>query len=638
MATRRSRKVYPIFWRTRELSFRFTPMLEVLEDRLPPGALQSGELLPEFAEAAANELAVATSTEAWAVNSLRSNRMRVLVLDPNPEEPSRVRATAAGAQPVGSLSAAAVAPEFAGVPGGFSTEVHPSLEALPQVMRSLPLDPLRQPVPRGQAPSGQVLNRSEGVRSTQTPPRPTPFGTNLALAHLTNRNSDNGGGSTTSGPVDQDLIPAGAIWKYLDNGSNQGTAWRNPGFNDSAWASGPAQLGYGDGDESTEVSYGLDPSNKHITTYFRHSFEVSDPTAFQTLQIWLVRDDGAVVYLNGNEIYRSNMPTGTINYQTPAASAVGGDEESAWQHSAIPGTALVAGTNVVAVEIHQANATSSDISFDFDLYGSTAVRFAVLGDYGINSAAEGAVSEIIKSWYVDFVVTTGDNNYPTGSAATINQNIGQYYCPFIRNPDAPANQRCNAGLSTNRFYPTPGNHDWDSTPGLVPYLNYFTLPNSAGNERYYTATWGHVQFFGVDSDPREPSGITSNSTQGNWFRNQLGASEARWKVVAMHHPPYSSASSHGSTPALQWPYQAWGASAVLAGHDHTYERIIRNGFPYFVNGLGGAPRYGFGTPIQGSEARYNANWGAMYVEATTSYLYFAFLDIGYTYADEYLIL
>ena len=98
------------------------------------------------------------------------------------------------------------------------------------------------------------------------------------------------------------LVSAGSVWRYLDNGSNQGTAWRSPGFNDSAWASGPAQLGYGDGDEATVVSYGANATAKYVTTYFRRTFSVTNPTAYASLQLRVLRDDGAVVYLNGSEV------------------------------------------------------------------------------------------------------------------------------------------------------------------------------------------------------------------------------------------------------------------------------------------------------------------------------------------------
>src|SRR5262245_31111648 len=102
------------------------------------------------------------------------------------------------------------------------------------------------------------------------------------------------------------LISAGALWKYLDDGSNQGTAWKEPAFDDAAWLSGPAELGYGDGDERTVVNSGANTSGHFVTTYFRHAFNLPSGSSNATLRI--KRDDGAVVYLNGMEIFRSNMP------------------------------------------------------------------------------------------------------------------------------------------------------------------------------------------------------------------------------------------------------------------------------------------------------------------------------------------
>ena len=127
--------------------------------------------------------------------------------------------------------------------------------------------------------------------------------------------------------ADSVLIAKGSVWKYLDQGSNQGTAWRSPAFNDSAWLTGPAQLGYGDGDEATVVGFGPDSANKYVTTYFRRAFSVGDPTLFQSVTLNLLRDDGAVVYLNGTEVFRSNMPSGAVAYNTWAPVAIGGADE-----------------------------------------------------------------------------------------------------------------------------------------------------------------------------------------------------------------------------------------------------------------------------------------------------------------------
>jgi hypothetical protein len=167
--------------------------------------------------------------------------------------------------------------------------------------------------------------------------------------------------------ADQILIAAGSSWKYRDTGQNLGTAWRATAYNDAAWASGNAQLGYGDGGEATVLSFGPNSSNRYITYYFRRSFTVTNPTAFTALVLRFVRDDGCVVYINGVEVTRSNMPSGTVTFSTRASTGISGAGESAWNETPLAPSVLVAGTNVIAVELHQNAPTSTDISFDLEL-------------------------------------------------------------------------------------------------------------------------------------------------------------------------------------------------------------------------------------------------------------------------------
>ncbi len=176
---------------------------------------------------------------------------------------------------------------------------------------------------------------------------------------------------TTWTPVTNTLVSKGSSWKYLDNGSNQGTAWRAPDFNDVAWATGASPLGYSTATPGsylgtpfgTPVSYGSNSSAKYITTYFRKTFTVADISGISGMTLNLLRDDGAVVYLNGTEVARVNMPAGTINSSTSASSS------SDYGYLAIPlfPSSLLAGTNTLAVEIHQGSATSSDIVMDAEL-------------------------------------------------------------------------------------------------------------------------------------------------------------------------------------------------------------------------------------------------------------------------------
>ncbi|MDR4497295.1 MAG: DUF839 domain-containing protein [Candidatus Scalindua sp.] len=166
-------------------------------------------------------------------------------------------------------------------------------------------------------------------------------------------------------PIDGVLVPAGATWKYLDNGSDQGTAWKEFSFDDTGWSAGPAELGYGDGDEETAVSFGPNTSNKFITTYFRHSFDIVNASKIRNLILKILRDDGAVVYLNGTEILRSNMPAETITYNTFASQDT--PDENIFFENSVDTDFLKDGENVLAVEIHQGSSSSSDISFNLQL-------------------------------------------------------------------------------------------------------------------------------------------------------------------------------------------------------------------------------------------------------------------------------
>ena len=165
------------------------------------------------------------------------------------------------------------------------------------------------------------------------------------------------------------LVAEGSAWKYRDTGQNLGTAWRGVSYNDNAWAAGNAELGYGDGGEVTTVGFGGDAGNKHITTYFRKQFNSTGNYQSATLRVR--RDDGVVVYINGTEVARDNLPTGNINYLTTANGPIGGEDEIDFIEFTIPGAVLVSGTNTIAVEIHQSSSSSSDISFDAELLAST---------------------------------------------------------------------------------------------------------------------------------------------------------------------------------------------------------------------------------------------------------------------------
>ena len=167
------------------------------------------------------------------------------------------------------------------------------------------------------------------------------------------------------------LIYGGSNWKYSDNGQDPGTGWTQLNYDDSAWSHGVARLGYGDATVATPVSYGLDANNKHITTYFRHPFIVPADAGITNLNFRLARVDGAVVWLNGQEVFRSNLhPAGPVVYSDLALSRVTGDSAYKFFPTNVIVPRLSPGTNLVAVELHQSSVTNSALGFDLELLGS----------------------------------------------------------------------------------------------------------------------------------------------------------------------------------------------------------------------------------------------------------------------------
>ena len=221
---------------------------------------------------------------------------------------------------------------------------------------------------------------------------------------------------------------------------------------------------------------------------------------------------------------------------------------------------------------------------------------AVVGDFGrcheldAECEAEKAVARLVASWAPDYVLTTGDNNYPAGVSATMAPNLQPY----------------RAYIEAGRFLPALGNHDWGNRDGLRAYLAQFRPP---GNGRYYHVTLGDLGLWVLDSDEHEPNGIDADSVQARWLREGLAASPTPVNVVVLHHPPYSSG-AHRSSARLRWPFAAWGADAVLSGHEHSYERLAVQGIPYIVNGSGGAALRGFGRPLPESRVRDAVHHGA----------------------------
>ncbi|MDG2400164.1 MAG: CotH kinase family protein [Akkermansiaceae bacterium] len=207
------------------------------------------------------------------------------------------------------------------------------------------------------------------------------------------------------GVEEEEVIALGSAWKYLDDGSDLGASdvvpghpgygalnWKHGEFDDAGWGRGAAPLGYGrilGTTLNTTVSYGDDPAMRYRTTYFRKSFEVPNAARFSSLDLRALRDDGVVIYLNGEEVMRSGFSAGSsvVTAETLAAEQSSSSESTLFE-APVPLGLLQDGQNVITAEIHQASDYSSDLGFDLQLIGKApgpGERVDILGGTLIKS-------------------------------------------------------------------------------------------------------------------------------------------------------------------------------------------------------------------------------------------------------------
>lgn len=165
---------------------------------------------------------------------------------------------------------------------------------------------------------------------------------------------------------DQTLIEAGAPgWSYLDDGSDQGTSWREPAYDDSLWGIGDAPLGFGSVNNHPFGGPWINP-DRNTTVYFRKEFEITNANLITEATARVMSDGGAIVYLNGVEIARDNMPADPVNFETFASSDSNIREGNIDVFSFLP-SAFVDGINVIAIELHNGSSASSDMGMDLQL-------------------------------------------------------------------------------------------------------------------------------------------------------------------------------------------------------------------------------------------------------------------------------
>ena len=272
---------------------------------------------------------------------------------------------------------------------------------------------------------------------------------------------------------------------------------------------------------------------------------------------------------------------------------------------------------------------------------TTTTTLAIIGDFGVDNTNEGAVASLIRRWddaaRLDGVLTVGDNNYPNGAQSTVEANVGKYYSYFMypyKSYKTPPLYK-GAPDTINRFYPATGNHDWGD--GLKNYLDYYAgIKTADGTPQYF-----YVRNFNTMVDVFFLDSMNNMPAQGTWLQTRLSQSKAPWKIVLVHHPPYSSG-QHGNTASTQLPYWAWGAHVVISGHDHNYERIFKRqgtcpAFPYIVNGLGGVGIRAISRTEPGSVFKYTQKYGAQLVTATPTQIKLEFITTDNVVQDSLIL-
>lgn len=247
------------------------------------------------------------------------------------------------------------------------------------------------------------------------------------------------------------------------------------------------------------------------------------------------------------------------------------------------------------------------------IYGQ---KIAVVSDIHGNFPATGDVAAAVTRAHPDAIISCGDNHY--GLLNSIDTQVGQYYHAFI----SPYFGNFGPGNFTNRFFPALGNHDYEGN-GFQNFQAFFTLP---GNERYYEFVIGDFHLFALNCVQFEPDGVADTSMQALWLKDRLMHSTQKFNIVYFHYPPYCSCNVHGSCSFMQWPFKAWGATAVFSGHNHVFEHLNINNMNYFVCGVGGGNLYNFGQSINGSVFKDSTNHGYVLLEGIGDSLSCSFIN------------
>jgi len=278
------------------------------------------------------------------------------------------------------------------------------------------------------------------------------------------------------------LIPASADWRYLDTGVDQGTGWLQPVFVDTGWPNGLAKFGFNNSGNSgiaTVLNYGLDSGNKYPTYYFRRQFVVPTLSGMTNLFLEVQRDDGVALYLNGANLYRNNLPAGTLTYSQMATNAT--DNGNTWQSAMLPLTGLVVGTNILAAEVHQSSPSSSDSAFDLRLtlmgfnlgpalsVQPTNVSIMAGGSATFAVTAAGSAPLSYRWYFNNSLQASTTNSLVVPNAQVVN--TGNYYVVVSNAIGVVTSSVATLTLASTDADGDGMPDDWESSNGTNPGVN-----------------------------------------------------------------------------------------------------------------------------------------------------------------------
>lgn len=335
------------------------------------------------------------------------------------------------------------------------------------------------------------------------------------------------------------LVPRGSSWKYNNLNVDLGTSWRNPGYNDSGWpGSGPGPLGGGDAHMVTSIYYG--PADaRYPTIYFRRTFTLASTVGYSGLTLRVLRDDGAIVYLNGVEVQAVNVTTPIAFSAYSAMDAGDPTAEMTYFEFSIPASSLVNGLNTLAVEGKQATLGSSDFGFDLELEGAVDEVPPILAGVSPPQGADLLSLTSVSAVFGESVkgVNAPDlliNMVPATSVVTNNPNDYTFY--FLQ----PATGTVHVAFSQ-------GHGITDYSPLLNPFgggnWTYHLDTNAATRRNFLISEFLADNDNGMKDEDGERNDwlelLNNGPLSGNldgWFLTDDASNLTKWRVPAVVLP------------------------------------------------------------------------------------------------------